>query len=141
MLINITLSLFNQFNLGNKTTEVTKSQSQNVFVFSRPANLIFPYCVSLLVSLAVLILGSISLHRNGFAAQNDSFVQLLVTLTRSTTIARYTDAESFTGDHDVPQQLNDLRIQFGGLINSRFKDETGTVRRAGFGVPEEIVAL
>ena len=110
MLINVTLSLFNQFDLGNKATEVTKSQSQTVFVFSHPANLIIPYCVSLLVSFAVLILGSISLYRNGFAAQNDSFVQLLVTLTRSTTLARYIDAGSFTGDHDVSQQLNDLRI-------------------------------
>ena len=141
MLINVTLSIFNQFDLGNTTIEVTRTQSTNVFTFSHPANLIFPYTISLLIGFAIAILGSISFHRNGFAAQSNSFTQLLVTLTGSTILPRYTTMEGLPEDHDIPQKLKDLRIQFGKLVHIRSKDDAGIAHRVGFGVPEEIVTL
>lgn len=51
-LINVTLSPFNEFNFWITTTEATKSKLINVFAFSRQENLLVPYFVSLLVSLA-----------------------------------------------------------------------------------------
>lgn len=108
----------------------------NVYSFSRPINLILPYTLSLALSLPFLIIGYLSLRRNGVAALSDSFLQLLTTMTRSDELDRLARPSSLGGGEMATKELKQARIMFGELVGKE-----GAVRRLGFGLEEEIVPI
>jgi hypothetical protein len=120
----------------NATVNATTATNRNIYSFSRPLNLILPYALSLLASLPFLIIGYLSLQRNGVAALSDSFLQLLVTMTRSEQLDRIAQPCSLGGDEQVTEELKHTRIMFGELVGG-----DGVVRRVGFGLEEETVPL
>jgi hypothetical protein len=120
----------------NATVNATISTNRNVYSFSRPLNLILPYALSLLASLPFLVIGYLSLQHNGVAALSDSFLQLLVTMTRSEKLDRVAQPCSLGGDEQTTQELKHTRIMFGELAGG---DQI--VRRIGFGLEEEIIPL
>lgn len=125
MLFMYPLSTWNATVIANVTTY------RNVYSFSRPLNLIFPYTLSLAISLPFLVLGYISLRRNGVTALSDSFLQLLTTMTRSEELDRLAQPCSLGGGM-ATKELKQMRIMFGELVGKE---------RMGFGLEEEIVPL
>jgi hypothetical protein len=131
MLSYYPLSVLNTTVMANITTY------RNVYSFSRPINLILPYTLSLIISLPFLILGFLSLRHNGVAAMSDSFLQLLVTITRSEELDRVARPCSLGGDEMATKELKQTRIVFGELVQKDASAEG--VRRMGFGLEHEIV--
>jgi hypothetical protein len=120
----------------NTTVDATITTNHNVYSFSRPLNLILPYALSLLVSLPFITIGYLSLQGNGVAALSDSFLQLLVTMTRSEQLDRVAQPCALGGDEQATQELKHTRIMFGELVGG-----AQAVRRIGFGMEDEIVPL
>jgi hypothetical protein len=120
----------------NATVNATTATNRNIYSFSRPLNLILPYALSLLASLPFLVIGYLSLQRNGVAALSDSFLQLLVTMTRSEQLGRVAQPCSLGGDEQATEELKHTRIMFGELVGG-----DRAVRRVGFGLEDEIVPL
>ncbi|KAF2107401.1 hypothetical protein BDV96DRAFT_693411 [Lophiotrema nucula] len=125
------LSIWNTTAIANVTTY------RNIYSFSRPVNLILPYALSLVFSLPLLILGYLSLRSNGVAALGDSFLQLLVTVTRSEELDRIARPCSLGGDEMATKELKHTRIMFGelGAVDKR----ENNFGRMGFGLEEEVV--
>jgi hypothetical protein len=120
----------------NTTVNATTATNRNVYSFSRPLNLVVPYALSLLASLPFLIVGYLLLRRNGVAVLSDSFLQLLVTMTRSEQLNRVAQPCSLGGDEQATEELKHMRIMFGELVGG-----DGAVRRVGFGLEDEIMRL
>jgi hypothetical protein len=131
MLSYYPLSVMNATVMANITTY------RNVYSFSRPNNLILPYALSLIISLPFLISGYLSLRHNGVAALSDSFLQLLVTTTRSEELDRVARPCSLGGDEMATKELKQARIMFGELVQGH--SNAGVARRMGFGLEHEIV--
>lgn len=142
ILQNVTVSTFNNFNLWNTSVNATIFTDRIVYDFSRPLNIIIPYALSLALGLVSLILGTISLYRNGVPAKHGSFTQLLVTLTGSDSLRNHAAPGSLGGSHNVPRELKDMSIQFGDLTTARDNfSKGGVLHRAGFGVSTEVGPL
>lgn len=129
MLTYYPLSIWNTTVIADITTY------RNVYSFSRPLNLILPYTLSLLVSLPFLVVGCLSMRRNGVAALSDSFLQLLVTMTRSEELDRVARPCSLGGGEMATKELKQTSIMFGELAGRE-----GTRTRMGFGLENEIVS-
>lgn len=137
-LFNMTTSMMQAYGNWNTSTNATISSIINVYSFSEPLNLIIPYFATLLVSLPFIILGGIALIRNGVSAIDNSFIQLLATSTGSATIDRAAAGGCLGGSENVPQELKDLKIRFGEIID---RDEPGLMKRAAFGTEDEVTKL
>lgn len=74
LLQNVTISTFNAFSLWNTTANATISTTKMVYEFSCSLNLILPYSLSLSFVPCFLILGTVSLFRNGVPAKRGSFI-------------------------------------------------------------------
>jgi hypothetical protein len=133
MLSYYPLSVMNATVMANITTY------RNVYSFSRPNNLILPYALSLIISLPFLIIGYMSLRQNGVAALSDSFLQLLVTITRSEELDRVARPCSLGGDEMAKKELKQTRIMFGELAQGN--SNMGVSRRMGFGLEHEIIRV
>jgi hypothetical protein len=136
---NVTIAaMLNYYPLSywNATVDATVATNRNVYSFSRPINLVLPYALSLLASLPFLFIGYFSLQRNGVAALSDSFLQLLVTITRSEALDRVAQPCSLGGDEQATEELKRTRIMFGELAGG-----DRAVRRIGFGLEDEVVRL
>lgn len=120
------------------TTNATTSATINVYSFSEPLTLIIPYFATLLVSLPFLILGLIALRRNGVSAIDNSFIQILATSTGSAAVDRAAAGACLGGNENVPNELKDLKIRFGEIID---RNEPGGIKRAAFGVDGEVTEL
>jgi hypothetical protein len=120
----------------NATVVANVTTYRNIYSFSRPLNLILPYTLSLTLTLPFLVLGYLSLRRNRVAALSDSFLQLLVTITRSEELDRVARPCAPGGDETATQELKDMHIMFGELAT-----ESGAARRLGFGLEEEVVRV
>ena len=130
MLTYFPLSVWNQTVLANVTT------SRNIYSFSRPLNLILPYTLSLVFSLPFLVIGYISLRRNGVAALSDSFLQLLVMTTRSGELDRIAVPCSLGGEEMATREMKQAKIMFGEIADG---NGDGRVSRMGFGLEHEVV--
>ncbi|KUJ09690.1 uncharacterized protein LY89DRAFT_761314 [Mollisia scopiformis] len=140
MLQNITLSVMNT--LGYWTTEVnaTTSTLRNVYSFSNKLNLILPYYLSLAVSLPLLLIGSILLHRNGVSATDGGFLQILTTTSTSKALHGAASQGALGGAENVPDQLKELKVRYGELIDDD-SELKALRRRVGFGVEHEVVPI
>lgn len=153
MLANVTLSTLFQIPLENAATTVTTVStwsSNNFYTFSHPVNLYAPYGVSLLLTLPFLVLGIVSLWRNGVPAMDGSFLQMLMTTTASKKLHAKAAGGCLGGENNVPEGLKKERILFGelgraegdaDLLAAGVKEEGGVVRRAGFGLEDEVMPL
>jgi hypothetical protein len=126
------------FQQTRTTVNATTSTSINVYSFSQPLSLILPYFLTLLVSLPFVVLGCLSLFKNGVSAMDGSFIQIIATSTGSAVLDRAAAGGCLGGDESTPQELKDLKIRFGEFIG---RDEPGRVKRAGFGIDSEVVPL
>lgn len=116
--------------------------STTVYTFSRPLNLILPYSLTILFALPFLILGNVSLFRNGMPAESDSFIQLLVSLTGNGTLQEHAATGCLGGQDNFSRELRDLKIQFGDLtVRKERSGGKDILHRAGFGVPREVGPL
>jgi hypothetical protein len=139
---NVTIAtMFGLYPLSvwNTTVNATTTRHRNTFSFSQPLILILPYSLALLISLPFLILGYLSLRSNGAAALSDSFLQLLVTVTRSNELDRITRACSLGGNELATAELKDTRIMYGRLGASEAGDDT--FHRMGFGLEKEVTSV
>lgn len=73
------------------------------------------------------------------AALSDSFLPLLVTVTRSDSLDQMTRPGQHGGNEMVTEELTKARIMFGELVVSEPASEGG-VPRMGFGLEAEIKA-
>jgi hypothetical protein len=138
-LLNITLSAITDFGWwAANDTLTTQWETINVYSFSKPFNLIIPYFFSLFLTIPILAIGSFALKRNGVAAIDGGFTQLVTTTTGSATLERAAAGGCLGGDESVPVDLNELRVRFGELVS---EEKEGLVRRAGFGTAEETIPL
>jgi hypothetical protein len=135
---NVTIALMKLDSPWNTTIDVTKSSYQNIFKFS-PIPLIAPYACCLAAVIPFLLLGYRSLRLNGVPAMSGGFVQTLMTTTGSEALRDAAAAGCLGGGRNVPQQLKDMEIIYGEL-HDEGKQE-GVIRRATFGLKEEIVEL
>ena len=120
--------------LWNTTLNATTTTYRNIYSFSRPIDLILPYSLSLLFALPFLVLGYLSLRENGVAAFSDSFLQLLVTVTRSEELDRIAQPCNNGGDEMATKELKDAKIMFGPLRTG----DGEKLGRMGFGLEAEI---
>lgn len=126
------------FGVWNTTSIATISTTINVYSFSRPLNLILPYFISLLLAVPFILIGGMALHYNGVSAMDGGFMQIITTSTGSAVLDRAAAGGCLGGEESVPQELKDLEIKFGEIID---REEPGRIKRAGFGVESEITAL
>lgn len=136
LLKNITISMLT---LNQTTMKITTTQNKlvNIFAFTYPFNLILPYFISLLASLAFIITGALALYANGVPASSNSFFQILCT-TRGSHAVDVAAAQACLGGPDnVPEPLKDMEVVFGELEPSL----DCNFRRAGFGIPSEVSPL
>lgn len=118
----------------NTTVTANITTYHNTYTFSRPINLILPYALSLFISIPFLVSGYVSLQSNGFAATSDSFLQFLLTATRSENLDRMTLPCQFGGGEMATEELKNALIMFGELRVEK-EDDVG---RMGFGLEAEI---
>lgn len=130
--------MMSAFGTWTTNANATKINTITVYNFSSPLNLILPYFVSLFIALPFLALGLWALWRNGVSAIDSSFLQILMTTTGSAVLDRTAAGGCLGGDESVPQELKDLKIRFGEIVDRK---EDGRVKRAGFGVDEEVTTL
>ena len=122
----------------NTTANATILNIINIYTFSKPLNLLLPYFLTLGLALPFIIVGALALHKNGVSAMDGSFMQILTTSTGSAVLDRAAAGGCLGGDESVPEELKNLRIRFGEFLG---RDEPGKVKRAGFGIESEVVAL
>lgn len=133
LLGNFTLSLITLMGLWNETVNVTRSVSENVYVFSQPLNLILPYSISLLLVLPCLLIGSFALINNGVPAADGSFIQILSTTTGSPNLQRAAASNCLANPECPSEQLRKLKVRYGELADLQVQVGGTVVRRAGFG--------
>lgn len=137
-LFKMTTSLMLAYGQWNTTSNATILTPTNIYSFSSPLALILPYFITLLVSIPFLLLGSISLIRNGVSAMDGGFIQLVATTTGSPTLDNAAAGGCLGGDESAAPELKELKIRFGELVG---RPDMGRVKRAGFGTEDETVPL
>lgn len=141
-LFNITMSVSVSTHLWPMQTSALLVQYYNTYSFSHPNVLLLPYGLSLLVAIPFLMTGAWALWKNGVPAQDGGIIQLLSTTTGSRSLERTAAAGCLGGEGNVPRELSEMRIRFGEVVSSGLEAKGGgIVRRAGFGIDEEIVPL
>jgi hypothetical protein len=139
MVANVTIATmlgYHPLSTLNQTVPANFTTSRNIYSFSRPVNLILPYTLSLVLSLPFLVVGCMSHRKNGGTAMSDSFIQLLLTVTRSVELDHAAMACS-SGDNDTAmKELKQTKIMFGEIVDPI---RGGTARRMGFGLEHEVV--
>jgi hypothetical protein len=137
-LLNYTMSMMIAFGTWNTTANATRFETVNVYDFSSPLNLILPYFLSLTLAIPFLLLGGVALFKNGVSAIDSSFMQIIATSTGSAVLDKAAAGGCLGGDESMPQELKDLKIRFGEIID---REEPGRLKRAGFGVDGEVAPL
>lgn len=125
--------------LWSETVNVTQSLSQNIYSFSQPINLIIPYSLSLLLVFPFLLIGTFALTHNGVPATDGGFIQILSTTSGSPSLQRVVAGSCLEGDSS--KQLRGLKVKYGELVNLRDEIRGTVVRRAGFGIVDEVGPL
>jgi hypothetical protein len=135
LLQNVTISFMNTYTTWNTTVNATISTTRQIYVFSRPSNLVYPYALTLILTLPFLILGMVSLARNGVSAEGGSFLQVLVSVGGSGALRESVRGCDLGGERNF-KAVNQLKVRLGGLNGGENRDngEGGVVAtRAGFG--------
>ncbi|KAI6717025.1 hypothetical protein JHW43_000491, partial [Diplocarpon mali] len=96
------------------------------------------FFIMLLVSLPFIVLGTLSSHKDGVSAMNGSFTRIITTSCGSSTLDTAAAGACWGGNESIPEELNNLEIQFGEFIDGK---GPGKIKRAGFGIEEKVKAL
>lgn len=120
------------------TANATKVTTLNVYKFSQPLSLLLPYFITLIVSLPFVVIGCLSLFRNGVSAMDGSFTQIITTSTGSAVLDRAAAGGCLGGNESLPDELKDMKIRFGEFVG---REDPGKIKRAGFGVEGEVKPL
>ena len=139
LLYNVTVSVIS-LGYWNTSTIVTRADWVNTYSFSgfRRYSLILPYALSLLLSLAFVVIGLLSLFENSVAASN-GFLQIIQTSRGSAALDHAARGSSLGGPENVPSNLENLELMFGEL--KRPAGGEGPFRRAGWGTRSEVGPL
>lgn len=121
----------------NTTVNATINTNHNTWSFSQRLLLVLTYSLFSFIRLPLIILGYISLRGNGVAALSDSFLQLLITITRSDELDRIARSSSIGGADTATKELKNTRIMYGALATER-KDGEG-LGRMGFGLEKHML--
>ena len=138
-LFNTTMSAAYQLGFWNTTVPVRVTNIEQQYAFISPKTIIIPYLSCLLISFPFLLLGLFSLRSNGVSAIDGGFLQILMTTTGSKALEKAAAGGCLGGNENIPEDLTKMKIRFGELVGDGFHE--GTVRRAGFGTEEEVIAL
>lgn len=143
LLANLTFSIMATINSWNQTINVTQFPCQNFYAFSNPNNLLLPYFLTLIIVLLFLIIGTLALYENGIPAIDGGFVLILSTTTGSCRLQQAAAGNCLGGDADntALERLMDLEIQYGELVDMKVEVEGCVIRRAGFGVKDEVAPV
>jgi len=131
------VSIIPSFDAWNQTANVTRFPTENYYDFSGPKLVYLSYGIILLLALPIMFLGNRSLPRNGVPATDGGFLQILNTVTGSLKL-RIETAKNCLGGGNVSKDLMRMKIKFGELKHLRQHHAGEMVRRAGFGVMEEL---
>ncbi|KAH7391398.1 hypothetical protein BKA64DRAFT_710302 [Cadophora sp. MPI-SDFR-AT-0126] len=137
-LFNMTTSMMVTYGTWTTLANATRLTTHNVYQFSQPLSLLLPYFITLFVSLPFVVIGCLSLFRNGVSAMDGSFTQIITTSTGSATLDRAAAGGCLGGEESLPDELKDLKIQFGEFVG---REDPGRIKRAGFGVKGEVKPL
>lgn len=143
LLKNITLTAITAYGHWNTTTNVTIDSIVAVYSLSSPLSIILPYGLSLLFAFPCIILGLWALQKNGVAAIDGGFIQLISTSMGSAALEREALNGCLGGPENISSRLKNLKIRFGELKSGGSMDRHGDrgIRRAGFGTEDEILPL
>jgi len=136
-LFNITTSILRTYQYWNTSANATMENTVNVYSFSSPLTLLLPYFLSIILAFPFVLQGFWALVRNGVAATDGGFMQIISTSTGSAILDSAAAGGCLGGDESVPRELKDLKIRFGEFVGQ----EGLRVRRAGFGVEGEVRGL
>ncbi|KAL2063523.1 hypothetical protein VTL71DRAFT_5328 [Oculimacula yallundae] len=137
-LFNITTSMMLAYGSWTTTVNATRLTSHNVYAFSQPLSLLLPYFITLFISLPFVVIGCLSLFKNGVSALDGSFTQIITTSTGSAVLDRAAAGGCLGGNESLPDELKNMEIRFGEFVG---RDDPGRIKRAGFGVEGEIKTL
>lgn len=85
-MFNMTISMMMAYKTTTQTVNATSYTIINVYRFSQPLSLVLPYFITLLASLPFVVVGCLSLFKNGVSAIDGSFIQIIATSTGSATL-------------------------------------------------------
>ncbi|KAH6711443.1 hypothetical protein BKA61DRAFT_676647 [Leptodontidium sp. MPI-SDFR-AT-0119] len=137
-LFNMTTSMMLAYGTWTTTANATKLTTLNVYRFSQPLSLLLPYFITLFISLPFVVIGCLSLFRNGVSAMDGSFTQIITTSTGSAVLDRAAAGGCLGGNESLPDELKDLKIRFGEFVG---REDPGRIKRAGFGIEGEVKPL
>lgn len=128
--------------LWQSQAQVNATEYISSYQFSRPINIILPYALCLGIGLGILLLGLILLRQNRVAATDGGFLQVTMATKGNTKMEELVNKQGFVSTVGISQELKELRVRYGELIDD--DNDTGTAglrRRYGFGTVEETLAL
>ncbi|KAF2823394.1 hypothetical protein CC86DRAFT_298749, partial [Ophiobolus disseminans] len=136
-LSNITISALTQGTWrGDVSVRTTRYQS--TYVFLHRVNMIVPYSVCLVVAFVFGLVAMWSLWRNGVAATDGGFLQVMMATRGSTEMERLVLKEGPVATDQVSEELKRLRARYGELV---IGGEAEGVKRVGFGSSGETIEL
>ena len=137
VLSNITISALT---LGTwlDLVPVTTTKYQSTYRFSHRANLLLPYAVCLVIAFLFGVVAVWSLWRNGVAATDGGFLQVMMATRGDTEMERLVFKEGVVATGEVSAELKRLRVRYGELT---IGNEGAGASRVGFGTVGETVEL
>ncbi|KAF2464849.1 uncharacterized protein BDR25DRAFT_346417 [Lindgomyces ingoldianus] len=137
-LVNITLSAMNRLNQYSTRADVMQQVFQNVFDFENKLRLILPYFLTFGVALPFMVVGLVSLSKNGGPAPDEGFLGTIVGTAGSGKLGGAAERVFYgfgAREGVAERRLKDLRIQYGGLDGGN-----GRLRPA-YGAEDEVQPL
>jgi hypothetical protein len=134
---NVTLSALS-LDLGRAKIPVNVTEYRTTYEFSAPLNLILPYALCLAFCIVFVGLGIWSAAKNGVAAMDGGFLQVMATTSGRTRMETLAAAQGSCFDaNNVPKDLLDLEVRYGELVDV----EGVYMGIAGFGTIQETKTL
>ncbi|RDA91101.1 hypothetical protein CP533_6699, partial [Ophiocordyceps camponoti-saundersi (nom. inval.)] len=145
LLTNITISTLAEVGSWHARADLYEDAWVNSYSLSRPINIILPYSLALFCGLPLIVLGCVSLYRNGVSAIDGGLFQLLVTTRGSKSIDRLAAQGCLGGEDNIPLELKEMVVQYGQLQSKVPLMNGGRVQEAarivGFGPTDEVLPL
>jgi hypothetical protein len=139
VLTNVTISALS-LGIWWDTVPVTTTRYRNTYEFSQPLDLILPYSISLAIATGFVFIGIWSLVRNGVAAADGGFLQVMMATRGHTEMEKLVLKEGTFATDEISREVKDLEIRYGELVIAGMAED-GAPRRLGFGTVDETASL
>lgn len=138
VLANITISAIS---LGTwwDMVPVTSTRYRSTYKLSNPLNLILLYSICLAAATIFMAIAIWSLWRNRAPATDGGFLQIMMATVGDTEMGRVIIEEKLAAIDDMTDELKNLKIRYGELVNGNILGTGG--KRFGFGTVDEITSL